>query len=321
MQRIILSDVDNTLFSWIDYFAPCFRALVHAISRESRIPESELYTAFQLVFQREGSVEFRRAIQENLLIKALPLEKQERLLHVGKVAFGQASRHHLRPYPSVIPTLSRLRQDGVRIVAVTNSGAMQAMHRLRQLRLAKMLDGLVAWHYDTSGLTKESKDSLENLTTQLKPNPAASQLRFAWDHDFSGLRKESKDNLQAFTARQRNSGIPWVAALPREQLKPNPAAYLEALARLNVRKAAIWIIGDSLQKDLSAAGGVNATSVWAKYGHVFDQRNFDTLVRITHWSQERINATYDTTVMKPDHIAEDFSSLLDFVGLWQRELF
>jgi len=286
LDRVILTDVDNTLFSWIDYFAPCFRALVHAISREAKLSEEDLYASFQTVFQREGTVEFRKAIQENLLVKSLPIDQQERLIHIGKVAFGQASNRHLRPYPSVIPTLKRLRQDGIWVVAVTNSDVLQAMYRLRRLGVAKLLNGLVAW-----------------------------------DHDVSGITDSASSYGELFATRLRNSGLPWAKALPEDRLKPNVAAYEEALNRIGVRKADIWIIGDSLAKDLTPAFQINATAIWAKYGHSFDEKNFNTLIQITHWSEERIRATYDKSVLKPDHIAEDFTQLLDFVDLRQPTLF
>jgi FMN phosphatase YigB (HAD superfamily) len=285
-QRILLTDVDNTLFSWIDFFAPCFRALVHAVSRESGIPEETLYDAFQVTFKREGSVEYRRAIQGNLAIQALPDDEQKRLVELGHKVFSIAMRRNLRPYDGVKPTLDRLQLDGVRIVAVTNSGGLQAVHRLRQLGLAKYLSGLIAWDHDVAQLA----DSHEDYQLKLYQNST-------------------------------RSGLPWMIAIPSEQLKPSPVAYTMALERLGAMESDVWILGDSLEKDLSAASSLGAMSIWAKYGHGFDQRNFDTLLRITHWSAEKIEKTYDTDILKPDAVIASFTELLDIVGLSQGELF
>ena len=286
MRRVLLTDVDNTLFSWIDYFAPCFRALIHAVSRTGNIPEDALYDSFQMIFQREGTVEYRHAIQENLLVRELPKEVQEKLLHVGTVAFSRAQRHHLHPYPTVKETLQRLREDGVLIVAVTNSGALQAIYRLRQLGLSKLLDGLIAW-----------------------------------DHNIAGLVETDDDYQAALRDRLKRSGLPWASALPRGELKPEVTAYESALRHLGIREASIWIVGDSLHKDLSAAPIVGAKSVWARYGHEFDSKNFETLRRITHWSAEKIEATYDTTGFNPDYSIDIFQQLLTVVEIRQGLLF
>lgn len=286
MRRIVLTDVDNTLFSWIDFFAPCFRALVHAVSRESRIPEAVLYDAFQVTFRREGSVEYRRAIQDNLAIRELPEEQQVRLVDLGSRVFSMAMRSNLRPYEGVVPTLRRLRSDGVSVVAVTNSGALQAIHRIRQLGLAKLLDGVVAW-----------------------------------DHDVAQMADSQGDYDGALQSRISHSGLNWVTAIPTSDLKPSPTAYRLALDRLGGGAQQVWIVGDSLEKDLSAAPALGAKSVWAEYGHRFDPANFETLRRITHWSEDKIKRAYDREIIEPDHTIDQYRDLLGIVDLRQGELF
>lgn len=284
--RILLTDIDNTLFSWVDFFAPCFRALVHAVSRESRIPEPVLYDAFQVTFKREGSVEYKRAIQSNLAVQTLRADEQARMVQLGAKVFSIAMRKHLRPYPGVVDSLRRLRLDGVRVVAVTNSGALQAVDRVRRLGLAKYLDGLVAW-----------------------------------DHDVAQIADTEADYEEALRVRTARSGLPWTVTLGREQLKPSHVAYQSALQSLGDLDRDVWIIGDSLEKDLLPAKGMGAHSVWARYGHDFKDENFDTLLRITHWSQAKIDQTYDTTVLRPDSVVSAFSEVVDVIGLRQGELF
>lgn len=285
-ERILLSDVDNTLFSWVDFFAPCFRALVHAVSRESKIPEQTLYEEFQITFKQEGSVEYKRAIQDNLAIQTLSPDEQERMVDLGAKVFSIAMRKHLKPYEGVKDTLEGLRRDGVRIVAVTNSGALQAVDRVRRLGLARYLDGLVAW-----------------------------------DHDVAQIADTQKDYQEALRARTNRSGLGWTITLSREQLKPSPAAYQLALDRIGVPERDVWVIGDSLEKDLLSTSGIGASSVWAKYGHGFNQENFDTLLRITHWSAAKIERTYDTSTLQPDFVVSTFSEITDLIGLRQGRLF
>lgn len=288
--RVLLSDVDNTLFSWIDYFAPSFRAMVHAISRETSFDEDDLYDAFQLTFQREGSVEFREAIQGNGLIQQLDPIDQDRMVELGQLVFSKVMRSHLKPYPDVVDTLKQLRHDGVSVVAVTNSDALQAMSRLKRMGLAKLIDGLVAWR---SG------------------DPRRDDASIGYE-----------DRL---AQQSRRDGFGWVHALPHGLVKPHIRPYQVALTSLGLDSAGgnadVWVIGDSLTKDLLPAQQMGLRTVWASYGHQFQKKNFDTLRRITHWSAERVSATYETGSLVPDLKVGSFSELLDTIPLQQPALF
>jgi len=286
MTRVLLTDVDNTLFSWVDYFAPCFRALVHAVARAGALDEESLYTSFKLVFQREGTVEIREAIQNNDLVRTLPEAERLRLVHIGSVAFGQTMRRRLQPYHGVVETLRLLRSDGVRVVAVTNSGLLHAIDRLRRLGLAKLVDGLVAW-----------------------------------DHDVSGRTSTNEEYQALVSASIRRSGLPWVVPLRQNELKPSPTAYERALGRLGTSTPSTWVLGDSVEKDLGSADQIGAVTIWARYGLQFDPVNFDTLLRITHWSQEKINRTYNSTSIVPHYVLDEFSAILSVIRPRQAELF
>lgn len=283
--RVLLTDLDNTLFSWIDYFAPSFRALVHAVSRSSGIDEDLLLDSFQVAFAREGTVEYGRAIQENLAIQQLPAAEQERLVHIGRVAFGRAMRRNLKPYKDVRLTLRRLRDDGVKVIVVTNSSALLAMNRLKQMGLAKLIDGLVAWDQDVT----QGQDQV--------------------------------DYQSSIARRSHTTGVSAVRTLPQDSLKPSPRAYQVALELLEIPHSRVWVLGDSLEKDLSSASSVEARSVWARYGHAYDHTNFETLLRITHWSEEKVARTYDTSILTPDYTIDQFDEILEILEIRQGLLF
>ena len=42
-QAVLLADIDNTLYDWPSFFAPSFRAMIHALSRELDVSEDQLY--------------------------------------------------------------------------------------------------------------------------------------------------------------------------------------------------------------------------------------------------------------------------------------
>lgn len=142
---VLLTDLDNTLFNWIDYFAPCFRAMVHALAHATKLDEDEIYRQFQEVYSRLETAEYRRAIQELELYRREPPEVQERLVRAGFVAFSQARKQRLQAYTTVPSTLHWLKRQGVIVIGVTNSWVVDAVGRLRSLGLSRYLDALVAW--------------------------------------------------------------------------------------------------------------------------------------------------------------------------------
>lgn len=288
LARVLLTDVDNTLFSWIGYFAPSFRGMVHAIARKGDFDEDELFSHFKLTYQREGTVEFKKAIQSNDLIASLDPGAQAELVELGAGVFSRTMRKYLRPYDGVKSTLIALQRDGVKVVAVTNSDAMLATYRLRQLGLAKLVDGLVAWRSESPGLLGQDT---------------------ADDYD------------QKLAERVARSGVAWVEAVPTSDTKPSTVAYEVAMARLGLRSADVWVVGDSQSKDLTPAEALGFGTVWAAYGQVDKPADVETLLRITHWSEDRIKTTYETNRLTPDHAIQRFDELERIIPLDQAPLF
>src|SRR5262249_37327991 len=132
-KRVLITDLDNTLFDWIDYFAPCFRAMVHALAYATKLEEEEIYRQFKEVYTRMETAEYRYAMQELELYRSETPEMQKRLFRAGFVAFSRARKGRLQVYTTVPSTLQWLKQQGVVIIGVTNSWVVDAVARLRKL--------------------------------------------------------------------------------------------------------------------------------------------------------------------------------------------
>jgi FMN phosphatase YigB (HAD superfamily) len=276
---VLLTDLDNTLFNWIDYFGPCVRAMVHALAHATKLEENEIYRQFKQVYSRFETPEYRQAIQELDLCQSQPSAEQQRLVRAGFVAFSRTRKLHLQAYKNVPSTLKWLKRQNVTIIGVTNSWVVDAVGRLRFLGLTKYLDGLVAW----DGVV----------------------------HD----RGQPKIGL---ASDQGHAVVP----IPSQSRKPNADAYRAAIAHCGSRPdASLWVIGDSVTNDLLPAREIGATTVWAKYGRKYEQENFDTVVQVTPWAPERIVATYDTTMMTPDFVIDDFAELRSIMPAIEGELF
>ena len=144
-RRLVLADLDNTLYDWPKFFAPSFRAMVHALSPQLELPEDQLYDEFKAVFSRHKSLEYAFAIQELASVRTLPSDRVQDLVRRGRGAFLSVQRRHLRPYSNVVETLQWLRDQDYDVVAVTNSPLFRAQQRLFDLKLDGFLTGLVAW--------------------------------------------------------------------------------------------------------------------------------------------------------------------------------
>ena len=273
-QAVLLADIDNTLYDWPSFFAPSFRAMIHALSRELDVSEDQLYDESKAIFSRHKSLEYAFVIQELDSVRSENSERIGHLIEQGRGAFKRVQRKRLTPYPGVIKTLKWLRKQDVLVVAVTNSPVYRAQHRLYDLKLDSLLAGLIGWE----GFVPPPGD------------PA------------------TKDYIRDGQTRKRTR-LRNVYMVSEEECKPNELHYLRALEAVGSDPDNAWAIGDSRAKDLEPAARLGIKTIWARYGATFDNKNMATLLRITHWSPSRIHATYEKNDFCPDAVLDSFEEL------------
>jgi len=270
----LLTDIDNTLFSWQDFFAPSFRAMVHALARFLDVTEDRLYNEFKQVYAEHDSLEYAFSIQELPVVLELHRDRQHEAVRIGRGAFASVYRTSLKPYPAVVETLAWAREQGLVVAAVTNSPAYLAQKRLYDLKLDRIIKVLIAW---------------EGFRANTEGTVVAGYVK-----DGTHLRNQSR--------------VSRVVIVPESEVKPNETHYKIALDELGVDPTHSWVIGDSLQKDLAPAARLGIHTIWAKYGKSESGRNLETLLRITHWAPDKIEATYHDDQFEPeyaiDHIEE-----------------
>ena len=278
-RKLLLTDIDNTLYDWGAFFAPSFRAMVHALVRELALPEDQLYGEFKKVFARHGSLDYAFLIQELDSVRTLSVENIKHLIRTGRGAFLSVQRRRLRPYPGVLETLMWLSKQNVAVIGVTNSPIHRAQKRLFDLNLDSLLTGLVAWE----GYESEWSPATEDYVL-----PA---------------RQRAKTRLS------RSISVPLAAC------KPSCEHYAVALRAFGGEPSDAWAIGDSLTKDLRPAASLGVKTIWARYGAGFDPENTDasTLLRITHWSETEIKKTYSTDTFTPDHAIDSIAELRQII--------
>jgi phosphoglycolate phosphatase-like HAD superfamily hydrolase len=246
--RLLITDLDNTLYDWVTFFALSFRAMVKSLAEITAISEEALLDDFKAVHQKHGNSEYPFAILELPLLRAKysGYSDQEVLVAVDGALheFNRVRAQTLRLYDGVAETLERLRNDGVIIVGHTEAITVNAYYRLKKLQIDHVFSKL----YSLDGF--------------VRPHP-----------------KGEADRLPP-------AGL--VEGVPLSERKPNPRLLLDICKRLDVSPKEAVYVGDSLTRDVSMATEAGVLAVWAKYGTLYDRSLWSVLVRITHWSDEDV---------------------------------
>jgi len=284
---LIILDLDNTLYNWVEYHAHVTRFLINEISNYTACSSEAVVSQLRLTNQRVGNSERLEVIAElpcvlDTVTKKGPLGVQE---IVKRVLAEQ--RKALHSYPNVASTLQTLRLDkSSRIVAHTEAMADTALHRLKMLSLWNYFDRMYA--IDHRGLK--------------------------FDAPFVG-QPEEEATFEAGNGR--------LSYVPVSERKPNPLLLKDICAREGIPAENAIYMGDSLVRDVSMANEAGVFSVWARYGTSFQPSDWQTLVSITHWTPEDVERDNqlrrDHLGVKPNAIADRFEEILDVTSLQMQQ--
>lgn len=251
---VVVTDLDNTLFDWVDIWHRSFRAMLDSLVRVSGIAEGVLLKEFKEVFTRHGTSEYAFAIEELPSLQRLHPGEDLTSVHAEAIAaFREARSGAMHLYPTVRDTLLDLRTRGCLVVAYTESMSFYTNYRIRNLGL----DGLIDFLYSPPDHDLPVGQTRENIR------------RYPPDHyDF-------EHTVHRYT--------------PKDARKPDPSILMEILKDVAGSVDESVYIGDSLLKDIAMGQGAGVTTVWAKYGAAQDRPEYELLRQITHWSAEDVN--------------------------------
>ncbi|MDP2314217.1 MAG: HAD family hydrolase [Pseudomonadota bacterium] len=271
--RLLVTDLDNTLYDWVTPFARSLRAMVGELAALLGVDEDPLYSELRAVHRRHHNSEHPFAIFELPTVRrAFPGATPEALLHAlarPLAAFDAARATWLRLYEGVDETLGALRAQGHLIVGHTESIGPTARRRLRVLGIEQHFAGIYC------------------LESALGPHPSPT-----W---------------------QDKGGVP-VHVVPRDERKPNPALLRDICASELARPEEAIYVGDSLTRDIWMARRAGVCAVWARYGRSYTEEDWDTVVRVSHWTPDDIRREARLRVnavgVAPDHAIDGFGELL-----------
>lgn len=276
----LITDLDNTLFDWVDLWVNCFSAMLQEIVRLSGIPKDQLIPQIAAVHQRHGTSEYSFLIDEIPDLKPILGGRPATDVFGSAIAaYRRERRKHLRLYPTVAETLLKIKGRGSLIIGYTESMAFYSNYRIRRLGLDGVLDYVFCPkdHVLPAGLSPE----------EIRKYPASHY--------------SLKYTKQDFT--------------PPGSKKPNATVLNAIVADLGLEKAKCVYVGDNLFKDVAMAIDCGIEDVWAKYGQAHRRPEYKLLQEVTHWTAEEV--AYEQKIKEREHVhpshtlEQNFGELLE----------
>lgn len=175
MIKLLITDLDDTLYSWIGFFIPAFYEMVDELALILKKDRDELLTEYKIVHQEKKNVEYPYAtIQLPAVQAAYPNCTQNELQNILDPVFhkfNSSRKKNLQLYPNVQKTLTELWENGIKIVGYTDSAEENGFYRLRKLGI----DHLFCKVYVSDSQYVNSKQMLLSDKTKVvhgkKPDP------------------------------------------------------------------------------------------------------------------------------------------------------
>ena len=140
---VVITDLDNTLFDWVNIWHASFKAMLDRLVQESGVAEDILKCEFKLIHEKYGTSEYAFSIEELPSLKAKFGGIDLRTKFKGAIDDYRTARDaSLRLYPEVMETLESLKDKGCLLVGYTDSISFYTKYRVRALGLDRILDFL-----------------------------------------------------------------------------------------------------------------------------------------------------------------------------------
>lgn len=176
MIKLLVTDLDDTLYSWIGFFVPAFYGMVDELACILKKDKNSIIQEYKAIHQKKGSVEYPYA---TLLLPSVKVTfagyTQQQILDALDPAFHRFNsirKNELRLFPYVQETLEQLKTTGTTIVGYTESAEENGFYRLSKLGI----DGLFSKVYVSNSQYNRPDHIPLSEKTQVvqgkKPNPA-----------------------------------------------------------------------------------------------------------------------------------------------------
>lgn len=270
--RLLITDLDNTLWDWLGSWYASFSSLMDSLHEESGVDLEVLLDEARDVHRARHTTEYSNLLNEMPSLKSLcsgsdtPMKTFDNSLHAQYAARKRATKL----YPTVFDTLTALKEQEVKVVAYTESGAYWTTRRMLQTGL----DGVVDVLYSAP-----DHDRLGGVDLQA--------LRFFPHEDpYSFKFTESRE-------------------LDLRVRKPNARVLRQILEEQGCRPTEAIYVGDNLMKDVAMAQETGVLDVHAAYGESHDRSEYELLKRVTYWTEEEVSE--ESRIAQGRHVVPSFA--------------
>lgn len=175
MGRIsLILDLDNTLYSWMDAFAPALNITSKYLSKRTKLPVQTVRESFKRVFQQHHSVEVIDSVRELDIWYSDLLSSSERtsIQNIAKDLFIEEFKSRLQLYPNVREVLEWAKNNGYLIIAFSDARAYWIDFRLKTLDIEVYFDRIYTMEDEKENPAQSgySPVLVQYLQEQCKPN-------------------------------------------------------------------------------------------------------------------------------------------------------
>ena len=274
--RVVLIDLDNTVYDWVAFFVPSMVAMIDELCAELDADHDRLLGELRSVFRKHRSVEYPFCLQALPSVAGLPLGHRNDVVERGHRAFSAARDKHLVSYPGVHEALQELSAAGMCLIATTNAPMYQATRRIQRLGIARWFNAVAARRSFAV-----PAEAYAPPLVPLRRSAAATPLGQSWEFEV-------------------------------RDLKPSDRMYRIALEETNTAPAQALAVGDHLVNDVAPALRIGARGAWARYGQTVDHGLWQTLLTVTPWGSAKVAAQRAQPTSNVP-VLDGFSELLNLV--------
>lgn len=276
-RTLLVTDLDNTLWDWLHAWHVSFSAMLEALTAASGLPAEVLEPEIRAVHQRRGTTEYSHLLNELPSLRQRagaqePLTVYDEAMH----ALHKARKEATHLYPHVAETLRRIKQQGVEVVAYTESLAYWTEWRIKHTGL----DGVIDVLYSSPDHDLPEGVSFEDLRWRSADQYGLRQTKHV--HVPAGIKKPNEEILRSILVDRGRT--------------PEQVVY----------------VGDSLMKDIAMAQAVGVLDVHAAYGESHASGEYELLKRVTDWSDSDVARE---SQIASDRLVVPTTTLADFAGL------
>ena len=175
MIKLVITDLDDTLYSWIGFFIPAFYDMAEEVSRILDVPLEQLLAEYRQIHQDVGSVEFPHAtlLLPSVQQKYKGLTKEQKMYRLDPAfhKFNSKRKRLLTLYPGVENALAFLVDQNINVVGYTESAEENGYFRLVKLGIEQYFTKVYVSNSSYERPDKYPRSPKTNIVHAKKPNP------------------------------------------------------------------------------------------------------------------------------------------------------